>query len=78
MAAVTQATSCCSAVTVMRTGSAYVDRLNNRDTEGRRGGGEGSPCTDEVAAEGRQCEGKREKWRGGSQQKPADSRMRER
>lgn len=32
MAAVTQATSCCSVVTVMRTGSVDIDRLNGRGT----------------------------------------------
>lgn len=41
MVAVTQATSCCSVVTVMRTGSVYIDRLNDRvthrRTEKRRG-----------------------------------------
>ena len=35
MAAVTQATSCCSVVTVMRTGSVYIDRLNDRGTHRR-------------------------------------------
>ncbi|CAJ1067008.1 Hypothetical predicted protein [Xyrichtys novacula] len=35
MAAVTQAASCCSVVTVMRTGSVYIDRLN--DTGGQGG-----------------------------------------
>lgn len=33
--AVTQATSCCSVVTVMRTGSADIDRLKDRGTHRR-------------------------------------------
>lgn len=37
MAAVTQATSCCSVVTVMRTGSVYIGRLKDRGTHAREG-----------------------------------------
>lgn len=33
MAAVTQATSCCSVVTVMRTGSVYIGRLKDGERE---------------------------------------------
>lgn len=83
IAAVTQASSCCSVVTVMRTGSVYIGRLKDRGTHRRteKRGGERERAEQMhrrgkagfmqgVKARKRECE----KCRDRSRQKPADRR----